>query len=838
MNRELVQVAATRLYDGNELVVGVSDILVGTGEIFGDAFVFYAVTPPRLMGLMAFALDSRGDLAMTDAASLGGSPLPGLSPALLPMWQPGRAGIVVTDLAGGAQGRIIKVPGDLTSRLTLSEVALPVTLAQLVANPAGANGSLVFGLLRDGTLMRWTAGAGGALVDETVLAFPSPDTGAVLTALVRTGNVLLATTNGGPALMAAVIGADGGLVAGGLLVSGQLGISGPLMVETVSLGVTDYVLVAAAGSSTLTVGEIGRRGGLSAVDHVRDGLGTRFAGVSALAVHEMDWAVYVAVAGSDDGVTLFRLLPGGRLLHLITIADTPGMTLDNVSALALTGQGGLLRLIAASGSEPGITLLEFRVDTPGQSLQAEAAGGVLAGGAGHDVLTGGAGNDVLNGGAGQDVLRDGAGQDSLRGGAGQDIFILDADGVADWIVDFQPGVDLIDLSAWNFLRNPAQLVITPRAGGATISYGTETLHVNAADGRMLDVAQILASGLLGLDRLLPGWFAQWQADTESGVTPFLTLTGTSGRDEIWGGQGDDRLRGLAGADTLYGRAGDDTLDGGPGADLMAGGPGSDTYYVDNPGDRVVENPRHAGRDLVISSVDFRLRGSHVEDLTLTGTADIRGLGNGLDNTIRGNAGANILDGGKGDDTLIGGAGDDTYYIRSRGDAVVEAAGGGYDSIFALRSWMLPDDVERLVLKSLLPHNAIGNAMDNMIIGNMQDNSLSGRGGNDILRGQGGADTFVFDTTPGPGNVDTIVDFTVGEDRIGLASQIFGLPKGALSAAAFHRGAAAQDALDRILYDPLTDRLWFDPDGSGPRPAVLVANFMGDPMPGVNDFIIL
>ncbi len=63
--------------------------------------------------------------------------------------------------------------------------------------------------------------------------------------------------------------------------------------------------------------------------------------------------------------------------------------------------------------------------------------------------------------------------------------------------------------------------------------------------------------------------------------------------------------------------------------------------------------------------------SNVENLTLTGSANVNGTGNQKSNTLRGNAGNNILDGKEGNDlligdggadTLIGGAGNDTYQI--------------------------------------------------------------------------------------------------------------------------------------------------------------------------------
>jgi Ca2+-binding RTX toxin-like protein len=89
---------------------------------------------------------------------------------------------------------------------------------------------------------------------------------------------------------------------------------------------------------------------------------------------------------------------------------------------------------------------------------------------------------------------------------------------------------------------------------------------------------------------------------------------------------------------------------------MVGGAGNDTYYVDSSGDMIVELSSE-GTDLVFSSMSYTL-GSNVEQLTLSGTASISGIGNALANTLSGNSGANLLRGLAGSDQLYGKDGND------------------------------------------------------------------------------------------------------------------------------------------------------------------------------------
>jgi len=204
------------------------------------------------------------------------------------------------------------------------------------------------------------------------------------------------------------------------------------------------------------------------------------------------------------------------------------------------------------------------------------------------------------------------------------------------------------------------------------------------------------------------------------------------------------------ANRITGNAAANILDGAGGSDTLAGLAGNDSYLVDS-GDTVIEQADD-GIDTVIAGFNTTL-GVNLENLILTGSADIDGTGNELDNALTGSSGNNRLEGGKGDDTLdggagadtlIGGDGGDTYLIDNIGDVVVETGTRTTetDTVISSISFILGVTIENLILTGAAAINGTGNSLANMLAGNDGANTLAGGKGDDTLDGGAGADVVI------------------------------------------------------------------------------------------------
>ncbi len=471
----------------------------------------------------------------------------------------------------------------------------------------------------------------------------------------------------------------------------------------------------------------------------------------------------------------------------------------------------------------------------------------------NDYLDGGNGNDYLDGKGGDDILIGGAGDDEIHGGTDNDtIYGGRSDGIDD------NGNDILYGDGGND---------TMYGGGGNdiliADKGNDTLYGDKGADELYggEGNDILYAGEDN-DQLYGGkdddtLYGGNGNDIVYGEGGNDTLRGESGDDAIKGGDGDDSLYGGIGSDILSGGAGNDTLNGGAGSDTLFGEVGNDVYVIDTIGDTICEK-FDEGNDTVQSSISYTLT-ANVENLILTGLANINGTGNSLNNTLKGNSGANILNGGAGTDTLFGGAGNDTYYVDNVGDKVYETTtavsgidSGGIDLVNTTISYTLGSFVENLTLTGTSNINGTGNSLNNTLTGNSGANILNGGAGvdtlfggvgNDTLVGGAGRDSFVFNTAlNGTTNKDTITDFTATDDIIKLENGIYTklATVGTLAMDNFYASATgvAHDANDYIVYNTASGILSYDADGNGAGSAIAFATLVGHPTISYTNFAVI
>jgi Ca2+-binding RTX toxin-like protein len=93
--------------------------------------------------------------------------------------------------------------------------------------------------------------------------------------------------------------------------------------------------------------------------------------------------------------------------------------------------------------------------------------------------------------------------------------------------------------------------------------------------------------------------------------------------------------------------------------------------------------------------------------------------------------------------MIGGLGNDTFHVDQAGDAAVEAANSGTDTVLASITYSLAGQyIENLTLTGGNAINGTGNSLANIITGNGAANILDGGEGNDTIDGGAGADTMI------------------------------------------------------------------------------------------------
>ena len=519
----------------------------------------------------------------------------------------------------------------------------------------------------------------------------------------------------------------------------------------------------------------------------------------------------------------------GNSLANILIGNTGDNTLDGGSGADIL-QGGLGddTYILANGTDVVSDTggHDTIISTIARSLVAYATiEDLTLTGTNHVNATGNGLANVITGNAGNNILDGGGGTDHLRGGLGNDTYVMtntndfvSDDGGTDTITstitrtlvsyDDIEGLTLLGTANINGTGNTRSNTITGNSGNNTLEggAGVDTLiGGNGNDTYIVDTVNLIDHAGDALVETATGGTDTVRSSVDYTLfanLEILIMTGTADTDATGNELGN----------SITGNGGANLIDGGMGVDSMSGGLGNDTYVVDVAGDTITE-AFNAGIDEVQSSLSWTL-GANIEDLVLTGSADLNGTGNSLDNLLEGNTGTN---------TLTGLAGDDSYFVDSTSDVVVEAANEGTDLVQSVADYTLSANVEALELQGTEDINGTGNALDNTLNGNSGVNTLAGLGGHDLLTGNAGIDLFVLSSTAA--NADTVTDFVQGTDTLMFEDTIVvGTSSDLVNTMTYVTGVYTASA--ELVFEKSTGNLYFDADGSGAIAGYVVATLTG------------
>lgn len=171
----------------------------------------------------------------------------------------------------------------------------------------------------------------------------------------------------------------------------------------------------------------------------------------------------VAGQGTDEVRSKGSFTLGDNFENLTLIGSSDARGAGNAAQNEITGNAGDNRLSGRAGQDTinggdgedrifgggGVDVLSG--EEGDDLIKGRAGGDEIDGGDGEDLLIGNGGQDTIGGGEGADVIRGGRGKDFLTGGEDTDHFVYRAVkdsllSARDWIYDFEPGGDKVDLS--------------------------------------------------------------------------------------------------------------------------------------------------------------------------------------------------------------------------------------------------------------------------------------------------------------------------------------------------------------------------------------------------------
>ncbi|GAB3469988.1 hypothetical protein GCM10027398_19210 [Azotobacter salinestris] len=447
---------------------------------------------------------------------------------------------------------------------------------------------------------------------------------------------------------------------------------------------------------------------------------------------------------NSDKAQSLTVQPDGRILVSGSSYNANSHGYD-FSVIRLNADGTLDRSFGALDDDMAILEGTDASDT----LSGSNAPELILGKGGDDSLRGEGGDDILDGGAGRDMLRGGLGADVFRFSLREDSHRTSSEGFIDWIIDFNPSQDRIDLSALGFTGlgdgHDGTLAVQENSAG-TLTY-LKSFEADA-EGRRFEIT-------------LPGNFAGL-LDSGNLIFEPVALEGTEDNDNLQGSPVAEILVGQGGDDRLHGAGGNDLLDGGAGRDRLAGSSGADVFRFSSH-DHSYRTDSKSFADRIF---DFDPDQDRI-DLSPLG---FTGLGDGHDGTLA---------------VRVNDAGTRTYLKSFEVDAEgrrfeIVLDGDLSDRLDGGNVLFAPLAIEDTGAGDSL----IGSSVAEILVGHGGDDRLHGAGGDDLLDGGLGRDSLIGGTgadlfrftaledsyrTDSEGFSDLILDFDAGEDRIDLSA---------------------------------------------------------------------
>ena len=377
----------------------------------------------------------------------------------------------------------------------------------------------------------------------------------------------------------------------------------------------------------------------------------------------------IAAGGGDDTVTYRGTeasVDGGSGVDTLVMAATGG-----TSAVDLSVAAGADQTTGDTANVRNFENVDASALTTAISVTGSTSANIITTGSGDDTIDGKGGGDIVNAGTGNDTVAYWGSETSIDGGTGSNTLLLRVGGTINLANADQTVGDVANVA--NFQNVDASLstgasitgssgvniitggfgndsidgaggadVIVAGAGNDTVTYrgtetsidggaGTDTLNL-AASGGITAVNFAVAAGADQTtgDGVLVANFENLNATV---ATTALTVTGSSGGNNIATGSGAD------------------TIDGGGGGDAIGAGAGNDTVYYYASESNIDGG---AGVNTLIlkaaATVNLGNADQTTGDLTtVTNFQNVDGSAVAAGMSITGSSGANVITGGSGDD---------------------------------------------------------------------------------------------------------------------------------------------------------------------------------------------